>query len=252
MSSEAGTQVCGTANSMPGVVVHDGGWSLVEEAAAGGSRSRAALEQLCTGFWRPMYSLVRRRGFDAEDARDLTQEFFTRMIEKDYLRDANRALGPLHSFLAGCLKHFLANEWDRRIAQKRGGNTVFVSLDQPVADGRTHQPSHRHTPETTYETKWVTALLGRALARLRQEYEARDKAATFEGIKPFLTGDQVRGGYEGLAAALRVTENAAKVAVHRARRRYGQLLRQEVLDIVKDTGRVEGELRFMLSVLERR
>jgi DNA-directed RNA polymerase specialized sigma24 family protein len=202
-------------------------WSQVQAAA---SREGAALESLCAACWRPIYGWIRWKGYPPEDAKDLTQEFFARLIEKNYLGDACADYGTFSAFLIGCLRHFLANEWDRAHAQKRGGACVTVAIDDVEAHC---EPCHHLTPEVIYERHWAESLMERVQTQLRLEYRDRNQSARFELMEPFLSWDQPRRSYATLAAALGSSETAAKVGVHRLRRRYGDLLRTE-LEVVAD------------------
>jgi RNA polymerase sigma-70 factor (ECF subfamily) len=215
---------------------------LVEEAAGPDTTAREALGVLCEGWWRPVYSFIRRRGYSHEEAEDLTQEFFTRLIEKNYLRGARRERGTPGAFVLGCLRHFLANEWDRARAQKRGGTAKVVAIDDPERDPR-DEPSHPVTPERNYENRWALGVLDRTVGRLRAEFRERGQLRRFAQFEPFLTGPQEDGAYAGVAAALRLSETAVKVGVHRFRQRYGALLREEL------GGDADGEIRFLIRAV---
>jgi RNA polymerase sigma factor (sigma-70 family) len=224
-------------------------WSVV--LAAAGDRtgaSREALEALCERYWYPVYAFVRRRGHAADEAEDLTQAFFAKLIEKHYVRDADPARGKFRAFLLTAVTHFLANERDREAALKRGGGRMIVSLDGEAAEGRFRaEPADPLTPERVFERRWALTTLERALARLRAEHERAGAADRFERLKGCLTGEAASHGE--LAAALGMTEGAVKVAVHRLRRRYRELLRAEIAETLVDPATVDDELRELLAAL---
>ncbi|MBL7219536.1 MAG: sigma-70 family RNA polymerase sigma factor [Phycisphaerae bacterium] len=225
-------------------------WSIV--LAAGDDNqpdSKAALAELCEAYWYPLYSYVRRRGHDADEAQDMAQEFFAVLLAKEHLRAADPNRGRFRSFLLASMNNFLANQRRRQLAQKRGGGQAPLSLDFESAETRfTHEPSHDLTPEKIYERRWAMALLDRALSMLRQEYAAGGKAALFDRLSVFLAGD--RGpAYCEIAAELDMTEGAVKVAIHRLRTRCREHLRCEVAQTVADPGDVADELRDLLAVV---
>jgi len=212
-------------------------------------RAAEALEQLCRTYWYPLYAFVRRRGHGPEDAQDLTQAFFARLIAKRDLAAVDRTRGRFRSFLIAAMQHFLANEWDKARAQKRGGGVRVISLDAVSAEARyAREPADLETPELIFERRWAMALLDKVLVRLRGEYEARGQGDLFEALKGTLGG----GGAEGHAATaerLGMTEGAVKVAAHRLRRRYRDLLRGEIAGTVASPDDVDDELRHLLAVL---
>ncbi len=226
-------------------------WSVV--VAARGSdpdRARAALADLCRAYWYPLYAFIRHQGHPADRAQDLTQEFFTRLLEKDFLGDVDRQKGKFRSFLLAACKHFLANEHDREHALKRGGGRQSFSIDFRDADGRfVHEPAHGDTPEREFERRWALALLDRVLARLRGEYEAGGKRRLFEALKPRLTGGAGGAPYARLAEGLGLTEGTVKVAVHRLRQRYRDLLHEEIAQTLDDPAQVEDEIRALFAAL---
>jgi RNA polymerase sigma factor (sigma-70 family) len=227
-------------------------WTLVLAAADGNvsPRARAAMEELCRLYWYPLYAYVRRRGHEAHEAEDLTQEFFLRLLAKKSLADVDRQKGKFRAFLLAALKHFLANEWDRRHAQKRGGREVVISLDALGAESRYQlEPAHELTAEKLFERQWAIAVLDQVLARLQTELAAEGKQAMFDGLKPFLAAGRQAGGYAEAAARLGMTEGAVKTAVHRLRRRYRQLLREEIAQIVAEPEEIDEEIRYLLACL---
>ncbi len=226
-------------------------WSVVLAAGQRESpESTAALEALCQTYWYPLYAYVRRRGCPPHDAQDLTQAFFARVLEKDYLRAADPDKGKFRSFLLAALEHFLANEWRHAHAQKRGGNFSFVSLDDTSAERQYLQvPASNLSAERFFEQQWATALLGQVLVRLQQEFAAAGKAALFDQLKTFLTGEKRAATYAELASQLETTEAALKMAVSRLRHRYGQLLREEITRTVSRPQEVDEELRALFAAL---
>ena len=227
-------------------------WSIVLSAAGRQEPARAAesLEKLCRLYWRPLYAYLRHQGQSPHDAQDLTQEFFLRLLKKDYLNAVDRSKGRFRSFLLAALKHFLANERDKARAQKRGGGHSPLPLD--FSDEETHlgcQPADPITPETVFERRWATALLEQALARLRTEYIQQDKEQLFERLKSTLTEGRSSVAYSDLAANLHISEAAVKMAVHRLRQRYRQCVRAEIAQTVATEAEVDEELRYVMGVL---
>jgi RNA polymerase sigma factor (sigma-70 family) len=212
--------------------------------------SRDALARLCEVYWYPLYAYVRRWGYDADQAQDLTQEFFTRLLEKHYLRAADPARGRFRSFLLASLKHFLSNERDREAAVKRGGRVTVVPLELENAEGRYQlEPPDNETPETVYERRWALTLLERTLRRLRREFDEAGKAPLFARLEGYLTGEQATVPYATLASDLGMTEGAVKVTIHRLRRRFGALLREEIAETVSDPAEVDEEIRELFRSL---
>lgn len=228
-------------------------WTLVL-AAARGSVSPCAAEamaELCRIYWYPLYAYVRRRGSDAHEAEDLTQEFFLRLLAKNYLAAVDREKGKFRAFLLASLKHFLANEWGRSQAQKRGGGQVIIPLDTLSAESRYRlEPWHDLNPEKLYERQWALTVLEQVLGRLQAESLALNgNQAVFERLKQFLTGGRESASYAQVAAELEMTEGAVKTAVHRLRRRYRQLLREEIAQTVAGPEEIDDEIRYLLSCL---
>ena len=226
-------------------------WSVV--LAAGLDESAVAsnaLEQLCRTYWYPLYVYTRRRGYDVEEAKDLTQEFFARLIEKNFLGDVVQGRGRFRYFLLAALKHFLADEWDKATAQKRGGGWTFVSLDAQDPEARYHlEPRDEETPERAFQRRWALTLLELAVSRLREELRIAGKEAVFEELKVFLTGYRPDITYAEAAGRLGMTEAAAKMTVTRMRQRYRALLRAEIASTVDDPAEIDAELRELASVL---
>lgn len=216
----------------------------------GGSESGRALARLCADYWFPVYAFVRRSGYDTADAEDLTQEFFTRLLEKQYLAAADPQRGKFRCFLLASLKHFLANEWNRAHAQKRGGRQGVMSLDFQAAENRyCLQPADNLTPERLYERRWALTLLEQVLERLRTEMAREGKAALFEHLKELLTGQSDSRPYAELAKELGLTEGAIKMAVHRLRRRYGELLKAQIAETVAGPDDLEDELHHLFAAV---
>jgi len=208
----------------------------------------AALENLCRAYWWPLYTFARRRGYSPHDAQDLTQEFFERLLEKDFLRTVDRSKGKFRSFLLAASEHFLAKEWRKANAQKRGGKYTFVSInDQTAEEPYLQIAASDPSPEKTFERQWATTLLNRAVSRLQEEFVASGKGTLFDGIKVFLTGE--KSAYAELAEKHATTEAALKMAVSRMRQRYGEIIREEISNTVSSPEDVEEELRALWSAL---
>jgi RNA polymerase sigma-70 factor (ECF subfamily) len=225
-------------------------WSLVLAARDRAEPGAAdALASLCALYWYPLYAYVRRRGHGAEEAHDLTQEFFARLLEKDFLAGVDRGKGKFRSFLLASCNHFLANEHDRARAKKRGGGQRVLSLDAADAEGRyLSEPAGGLTPEQLFERRWALALLQEVMGRLRDEFEAKGKGRLFERLRGFLVGEK-GGGYRRAADELRLSEGAVKVAVHRLRQRYRALLHEEIGRTVETTDEIEAEVRALFAAL---
>jgi len=226
-------------------------WSVVLAASESGKGSQhAALESLCSTYWYPLYTFVRRRGYEVHEAQDLTQEFFARLLQKDFLSEVDPRKGRFRSFLLAALEHFLANEWRRAHAQKRGGNVAFISLDDESTEEQYRQAAQSNlSAQQLFEQQWATTLLKQVLARLCQEYQAAGKGALFEHLKVFLTGEKQAVSYAQLAITLLTTEPALKMAVSRMRQRYGILLRAEIANTVSKAEEVDEELHALFAAL---
>ncbi len=226
-------------------------WSVVLTARGGSSGAElAALERLCSTYWYPLFGYLRREGHRTEDAQDLTQEFFHRLLQRRFLAQVDPHKGTFRSFLLAALKHFLANEWDREHAVKRGGRFSFVPFDEENAEQRyAADAAMSLSPEQLYERSWAIALLEKVLARLRGEMAAAGRLPQFEAAKVFLVGAKHPVPYVERAARLGTTEAALKMVVQRLRHRYGELLRDEIGQTVNDPREIQDELRHLLDVL---
>jgi RNA polymerase sigma-70 factor (ECF subfamily) len=226
-------------------------WSVVLAAGEGDSvPAQHALETLCRAYWYPIYVYVRRKGHGPEDAQDLTQEFFAQFIAKELLRLADRDKGRFRTFLLATLDHFLAREWSRAHRQKRGGQFTFISLDEPAPEERYRlEPVDNETPEKKFAKQWAVAVLQNALGALQKECAAAEKSDFFGEVRGLLSDEADPAGYAEIGRRLGMTEGAARVAVHRLRRRYGELLRAEVAQTVGSPAEAEDELRHLMKVL---
>jgi len=227
-------------------------WTLV--VAAGDPQrkdAQSALASLCENYWYPLYAYLRRRGYTADQAQDLTQEFFMRILEGRYLDRADPKKGRFRSFLLTSLKFFVADEGDRERAHKRGGG-VLVPLEFLSGEERyQREPADDETPERIFERRWVLSMLDRVVERLRNEFVRHGRTEHFERLKMFLLG-QSDAPYAALAREMNTSEGALKVAIHRLRKRYRDFFRQEIADTVADPAEVESELRYLAAVLTRK
>jgi RNA polymerase sigma factor (sigma-70 family) len=226
-------------------------WTAVSRArSAADSEARQALAFLCEAYWFPLYSFARRLGLASDDAVDVTQAYFTLLIEKDYLADVRPREGRFRAFLLTSFRHFLSKERERARAIKRGGGRVALSLDSEQAEGRyACEPLETLDPEAVFERQWALTILERALSRLRQEVVETRGADEFEQLEGYLTGREPRAAYQDAAERLGTTEGAVKKIVHRLRRRYGQLLREEIGATVVNPEQIETELHHLLSTV---
>ena len=226
-------------------------WSVVlaarEQDGAEGSQALAAL---CSAYWYPLYAFVRGRGYAPEDAEDLTQEFFLRFLERKSLRSVSPAAGKFRSFLLTCLKHFLANEWERARAQRRGGGQRPIPLEGGEAETRySLEPADQNTPEIRFEKHWAFTVLENALKALAAEHAAKGQSAAFEELRGCLPGGQGSASRAEVAARRGVSLGAIDVAVHRLRQRFGALLREQVAQTVSSEGEIDEEIRHLISIV---
>lgn len=228
-------------------------WSVVLAAGdASSPEAAAALEELCHGYWFPLYAYARRSGQDVPAAEDLTQEFFARLLQKDYLRVVDRRRGRFRWFLLTAFKCFLANEWDRERALKRGGGQRSIPLDGLTAEQRYQlEPADRHSADLLFERRWAMTLLESARARLQAEFTNAGKIDRFNLLEGSLPGERVELTYAELGAKLGMSEGAVKTEVHRMKRRYAELMREEVARTVADPAEIDLELRHLIDVLGR-
>jgi RNA polymerase sigma-70 factor (ECF subfamily) len=227
-------------------------WSIVLGAGGDNASAARSLEVLCRRYWYPLYAFVRRQIGDVEEARDLTQAFFVRLIEKKVVSRADPERGRFRSFLLGALKNFLANEHDRKTARKRGGTHIHWSLDLEAGESRFNlEPAHHETPERIFDRDWALRLLELVVTRLRQEFGDAGQSERFEKLQAFLQGKPEAAAYASAAASLNMTEEATRQAVHRLRKRYRELLRAEVADTVATAEDVEAEIRGLFEAVGR-
>lgn len=230
-------------------------WSIVLEAGRGrrslaaAGDANAALQALCQSYWVPLYAYVRRRVRDVSEAQDLTQEFFARLLEKDLLAHAAPERGRFRSFLLTAMQNFLTNEWRKGQAEKRGGGKV-LSLDFATNDSRlSFEPGHDWTPERIFERTWAITLLDHVLTRLRDEYTQTGKQQLFAALRPYIAGKSAEATLAEVAEQLGLTEGAAKVAAHRLRKRYRELLRDELSQTVADEADIDAEIAWLFKAL---
>lgn len=226
-------------------------WSLVLAAGRRGSaEAEAALEQLCSIYWYPLFAFVRRRGYPVDEAEDLTQAFFTRLIDKHDVAAADRDRGRFRTFLLTACNHFLLNERDRALTIKRGGGRVMIPLDTAAAEARYQRSlGHEETPEQLYDRQWCLTLLASVLNTVRDEYRDTGRESTFDRLRGFLTMDDTAGSLADAASDLQMTAGAVKVAVHRLRRRYRDTLRRIVAETVDSDEAVADEIRYLMKIV---
>jgi RNA polymerase sigma factor (sigma-70 family) len=228
-------------------------WTLVLAAARieNAEPAMRALTELCHTYWPPLYAYIRRQGCDTHEAEDLTQEFFSRLLAKNYLADADPAKGKFRSFLLASLKHFLANERDRARAKKRGGGETVIALDALGEEARRRiEPLDNESPDKVFDRQWALTLLDRALKRLRMEFAGGGREKLFDALKGFLTGDAPAQSHAEIGAKCGLSEGAVKVAVHRMRRRYRDLLREEVAQTVAAPEEIDREIRDLFAAFQ--
>jgi RNA polymerase sigma-70 factor (ECF subfamily) len=226
-------------------------WSVVLAAKGQSPAAQEALERLCQTYWWPIYGFVRHQGYKPEEAQDLTQSFFARLLERRDFETVRQERGRLRSYLLASVKNFLSKARDRELTIKRGEGQPLISLDDLLARERAdEEPAHRLSADRIYERRWALTLLEQVLARLGAEYEAVGKLPLFERLKELLAGESGQPSQAKIAAEMQMTENAVKQAFHRLRHRYRQLLREEIAHTVAVQGDVENELRYFMSVLQ--
>lgn len=209
-----------------------------------------ALQKLCQCYWYPLYVFVRRKGYSPSDAQDLTQEFFARFLEKRYVSLADQGRGKFRTFLLKSLEHFLINEWTKANAIKRGGGQRIISWDEKTAEERyAYEPIDEAAPDKIFEKRWASELLSQVLHALRQEFMESGKPELFEALKVSLWGEGSSVSYDQIGTQLGMSETAVKVAAHRLRQRYRELLRAEVAQTVSTTAEVDEELKYLAAVL---
>lgn len=228
-------------------------WSVVRAAGHDSSiESREALTTLCQAYWYPLYVYARRRVSDASEAQDLTQAFFAELLEKNYVATADPERGRFRAYLVTAFKHFLSKEWEKARAQKRGGGQLPISLDFEAGDSRYRiEPATELTPEQLYDRQWALTLLDRIMQNLEDEYAQAGRTRQFELLKRYIIGEQsaAKSTYREVARELEMTQGAAKMAAHRMRRRYRELLRQEILQTVTSAEEVDDEIRNLFTTL---
>lgn len=230
-------------------------WSLVLEAGRGrGAQAEDALARLCRNYWYPLYAFVRRRGHPPHDAQDLTQEFFARVLAQQTVGQADPQRGRFRTFMLTALTHFLADEWEKQRAQKRGGGREIVSLDLAAAERRfAHEPAApEDAPDRAFDRQWALALLDTVLAQLESEYANRGKAALFAALRPALTTPRDGQPYAEIASQLGVSEGAVKVAAHRLRHRYRELVQAAIDETVASEKEAADELQHLFRALGER
>jgi RNA polymerase sigma factor (sigma-70 family) len=225
-------------------------WSVVLAAGADSENAHAALEKLCHAYWYPIYGFVRWRGYDEHQSKDLTQEFFARLLTGDSLQSVSPERGKFRTFLLAAVKNFLANDWRDSQRLKRGGGKEFLSWDNLDAEQRfTHEPTEDTSAESWFDRRWAQALVSSALKRLGDEMDRDGVKQRFDVLKVFLQGDGGDISYAEAAQRVGLSEPATKTAIFRLRRRYGELIREEVAATVGNSGDVEAEIQHLIQVL---
>ncbi len=225
-------------------------WTLVRTAKGSDRSAQAALARLCSAYWYPLYAFVRHLGYSPDDAADLVQGFFATLLEKHYLADVDPEVGRFRTFMLSSLKHFLSNQRAKDKALKRGGGVRVMSLDSEEAERRwTFEPAGDETPEDVFERRWARMVMERAMGRLRAERNAVGKAREFDMLMPYLTGEEPHPPYSEVAKALGSSSGALRVAVHRLRNQFGDLMRHEIRQTVTDPDEIDDEVRHLLDTL---
>lgn len=229
-------------------------WSLILQARSREHlAARAALEELCEAYWLPVYGFMRRVTRDLHNAQDLTQGFFASLLSRDVFADLNPDRGRFRSFLLAAAKNFAFNEFDKRTTIIRGGNVVLHSMDYELGERQiSHELSREGSPEDIFERRWALALLDRVLDRLREEYIHIGKSEYFNVLAPIMTGDHTGSAYQPACDKLQITPEAARVAIHRMRKRYRRILRDEIAQTTATPQEVDDEIRHLFSVLRRK
>ena len=227
-------------------------WSLVLAAKDKDSpESGNALEALCRQYWYPLYAFVRNLGHSPHDAQDLTQEFFARLLEREFLQRVEPDKGRFRTFLRTALRRFLANEWDKVRAQKRGGHIIMLAFDTTMAEDRLQlEPVDERSPDRAYDRRWALALLEEASSRLEREYVLAGKLEEFEALRPHLIADRGAIPYDELGLTLGCTPATARVTMHRLRQRFREVFRATVADTVASREEFESEYRHILEALQ--
>jgi RNA polymerase sigma-70 factor (ECF subfamily) len=226
-------------------------WSVVLATRQTTPESAAALETICQAYWYPLYAYVRRCGKSPPDAQDLTQEFFCRLLEKRWLDSADREKGKLRSFLIVALKKFMSNEWDRVSAQRRGGGQAHAQMDTAFAESRFATDTQALAPDETFDRQWALTLIGLTTSRLRAEFAAAGKPGDYDALKNCLLADRGAIDYASVAKQLGVNEGAARVAVHRLRKRFREIYREEISQTLAEGADLNAELRHLAAALAR-
>jgi RNA polymerase sigma factor (sigma-70 family) len=258
MSHERGPAFPGAAvsgdvpTSVAGAHFQTTQWSVVLAARSDSATRRTALEKLCRSYWPPLYHFLRRRGLSPHDAEDLTQSFFACAMDTDFLDRPDPERGRFRGYLVGALRRFMADEFERANARKRGGGAEFLEWNSVAAEEQLARlDTTSADPADAYEKSWALTLLARALARLEAEQRAAGKTRAFVALKPFLTENAAPGDYVGLARQLGLTRGAVALAVHRLNQRYAELVRLEVAETVADPAEVKSEMEHLLRALRR-
>jgi RNA polymerase sigma-70 factor (ECF subfamily) len=213
-------------------------------------QSDHALAELCSAYWYPIYAFIRRRGHNREAAADLTQAFFTRLLEKDYLRSVDRDKGRFRTFLLAACSHFLSNEHDRLVALKRGGGRIPVPIGLRDAEGRyLAEPAHDLSPDRLFQRRWALDLLAGVLERLEREFQQAGKGPLYERLKAILVWTDEGASYSRVAADLGMSEVAVRKAAQRLRQRYRDFVRERIAATVADPNDVDDEIRELFSIL---
>jgi RNA polymerase sigma-70 factor (ECF subfamily) len=227
-------------------------WGIVLLAGQSNSpHCREALESLCATYWAPIHAFLLRKGYAREDAKDLTQEFFAKLLEKNFLSGVDPIKGKFRTFLLKCLNHFLANEWDKARAEKRGGKCIFVSLDEQSADGQylLEPVSSTLNPEEHFDFRWALTVFAKVDREFKAECEAKGKADLYKELRVYMSSPPQGGDYDAVGARLHMTNNAVSKEVHSMRKRYFNLVREEVGHTLSNPAEIEDELRYLLNML---